>query len=114
LAGDIGLCFWAPFLALCFGFVHTKLPWNCRDGAFRMRLVLSLAILLFTFSLCAITVQDRAILIYLWKGSPVLYSFVYFVGGALVLVGIGASVYWKLRPELWRRNNRKSDRRGVE
>lgn len=74
-----------------------------------MRRILAFVILLFMFSICTVTVQDRAILVSLWQMSPVLYSFAYSVGGVLVLVGIGALVYWKLRPELWRRSHRELD-----
>jgi hypothetical protein len=109
LAEDIEYCFVAPIIVLCLGFANSRLPLNRNDSAFRMRLILSLAILLFTFSLCAIMVQDRAILISLWKESPILYSFVYLVGSVLVLVGIYALVYWKLRPGLWRQNHREYD-----
>jgi amino acid transporter len=109
LAEDIGFCFVVPIIFLCMGFANSRLPWNRRDSAFRMRLVLSLAILFLTFGLCTIMVQDRPILINLWKWNPVLYSIVFLIGGALVLVGIGALVYWKLRPELWRRNHHEYD-----
>lgn len=105
LTEDIGFCFVAPIFVLCMGFANSRLPWNRRDSAFRMRLILSLAILLLTFSLCTMMIQDRAILISLWNESPILYSFVYSVGGTLILVGIGALVYWKLRPVLWRQNH---------
>jgi amino acid transporter len=110
LAGDIEFCFVVPILTLCFGLANSRLPWNRSDSAFRMRLILTLAILLFTFSICTVLVQDRAILANLWQMSPVLYSFVYSVGCALLLVGIGALVYWKLRPKLWRRSNRAGGR----
>ncbi len=83
LAGDIGGCFVAPIIVLCLGFANSKLPFNRRDSAFRMRLILAFAILLLVFSICTVLVQDRVLLVNLWRMSPVLYSFAYTVVGDL-------------------------------
>jgi hypothetical protein len=62
LIEDIGFCFVVPILALLFGFANSRLRWNRRDSAFRIRLVLTVAILLFLFAICTVIVQDRIIL----------------------------------------------------
>jgi hypothetical protein len=102
LIEDIEFCFVVPILTLCFGFANSRLRWNRRDSAFRIRLVLTLAILLFLFAICTVIVQDRIILVGLWQESPVFWSLVYSIGNILGLLGIGALIYWKLRPKLWR------------
>ncbi|MGB6686569.1 MAG: hypothetical protein WBE76_01865 [Terracidiphilus sp.] len=96
----------AIFLFLGLG--NTMLPQNRRDSEFRTRLVLALAVLLFLPAICTVIIQDRAILINLWRGSPVLYSLVYLIACALGIWGLTALFYWKLRPKLWRRH-RESD-----
>jgi len=105
LAEDAGVLLVAPVLFLCFGLGNAMLPQNRRDGEFRVRLVLALALLFFLFAVCTVIVQDRMILIGLWQQSPELYSFLYTIGGALGILGIGAVFYWKLRPNLWRRSH---------
>ena len=107
LAEDAGVLLLAPFLFLCFGLGNAMLPQNRGDSEFRMRLVLTLAVLFFLFALCTVIVQDRAILISLWKESPVLYSFAYLISGVLGILGLGALFYWKLRPKLWRQDRRR-------
>jgi hypothetical protein len=104
LAGDLAVMLLAPIIFLCLGFANSRLPFNRHDREFRMRLVLALSVLFFVFAICTVMVQDRAILIYLWQESPILYSLVYLVGGIFSVVGTGALIYFKLRPELWRRN----------
>jgi hypothetical protein len=109
LAGDTGVLMLAPILFLCFGLANAKLPYNRRDSEFRKRLVLTLAVLFFPFATFTVAVQDRVILIGLWQEHPVLYSLVYSIGSALGAFGLGALIYWELRPKLWRRNHSESD-----
>jgi hypothetical protein len=99
LAGDAGVLLLAPFLFLCFGLANARLPYNRRDSGFRARLVLTLAVM----------VQDRMILIGLWRENPVFYSLVYSIGSAVGVLGLGALIYWRLRPKLWRRSYSESD-----
>ena len=93
---------------LCLGLGNTLLPQNRGDSGFRTRLVLALAVLLFLPALCTVIVQDRAILLSLWRASPVLYSLVYLIACVFGIWGLSALFYWKLRPKLWRRR-RESD-----
>ena len=109
LAEDAGVLLVAPVLFLCFGLGNAMLPQNRRDGEFRTRLVLALAVLFFLFAICTVIVQDRAALINLWQGSPVLYSFAYLVACVSGILGLRALFHWKLRPKLWRQDRRESD-----
>ena|ERR1035438_8519572 len=102
LTEDAAVLLLAPFLFLCFGFANAMLPYNRRDRGFRARLVLSLAVLSCVFALCTVIVQDRIILIGLWRQSPVLYSLVYMICCIFGILGLGALIHWKLRPKRWR------------
>jgi cell division protein FtsL len=67
-----------------------------------MRLALSLATLLFLFTICTLMIQDRAILVDLWLGSSILFSLVYLIGIVSCSLGVIWLIHWKLRPALWR------------
>jgi hypothetical protein len=102
LAEDAALLVLAPFLFLCFGLANAMLPYNRSDRGFRTRLVLGLAVLLCVFAVCTVIVQDRAILIGVWRQNPVLYSLVYLICSVISILVLGALIHWKLRPKLWR------------
>jgi hypothetical protein len=107
LAEDAGVLLVAPVLFLCFGLGNAMLPQNRKDSGFRTRLVLALALLFFLFAICTVIIQDRTILIGLWRQSPILYSLMYSIAGVLGIVGVGALFKWKLRPKLWRQSRHK-------
>lgn len=107
LASDAGVLLVAPILFLCFGLGNAMLPQNRADSGFRTRLVLTLALLFVLFAVFTVIIQDRVILIKLWQGSPILYSFMYSIACVLGIIGIGALFLWKLRPKLWRENRRE-------
>lgn len=105
LAEDAGVLLVAPVLFLCFGLGNAMLPQNRADSEFRARLVLVLALLFFLFAICTVIVQDRVILISLWRQSPVLCSLMYLIAGVLSITGVVALFHWKLRPKHWRRSH---------
>ena len=105
LAEDAAVLLLAPFLFLCFGLANTKLPYNRHDRGFKARLVLSLAVLFCVFAVCTVIVQDRAILIGLWRQSPVVYSLVYLTCSVFSIFGLGALIHWKL----WRSHSESNE-----
>jgi hypothetical protein len=109
LLDDIGASLIAPVLFLCLGFGNSRLPYNRWDRDFRMKLTLTFSIVLFLFTICVIMIQDRLLLVDLWKARPIFYSFVYLVFSSLMVVGLISVIHWKLRPRLWRKDHCKSD-----
>lgn len=107
LAEDAGVLLLAPLFFLCFGLGNAMLPQNRRDSEFRVRLVLALGVLFFLFAIFTVIIQDRAILIVIWKENPILFSFLYSACGILLFLAISTLIHWKLRPSLWRRTHRK-------
>lgn len=109
LAEDIGVSFGLPILFICLALANIKISSRRKYAGLKLRLSLIFSIALFTYLITSLMFQDRVVLASVWKDNPVLYSFVYSVGGVLVLVGISTLAYWKLRPELWRQNDSESE-----
>lgn len=103
LLDDIGGSFIAPVFVLCLGFANSRLPWNRRDRDFGVRLTLAFSALLFLFTICVMMIQDRQILVDIWKSRPIFYSFIYLICGSLTISSLAALTYWQLRPKIWRR-----------
>ena len=87
----------APFALLAIGLVIGSINIrltniDIQSKAFRTRMMLSMALLIFVIMQSALMFQDRAVLEALWEQSPVFYSLVYITGGILVLAGIAALV----------------------
>ncbi len=107
LIEDIEVSFWLPAVTFAMMTILTKLTSRSERGKasapLTIRISLIFVLLLFAFTISCTMYQDRGVLLSLWERSPVLYSLLYLIGGALILAGIAALVYWKLRPALWRR-----------
>jgi hypothetical protein len=73
-----------------------------------MKLTLTFSVSLFLLTISVILIQDRMILVDLWKEGPIFYSFVYLICSTLTVSGLVALINWKLRPELWRKDHHKS------
>jgi hypothetical protein len=102
----------APFqllaVALVFLFINSKMSRQTQFYLLTFRLAMCLIIFGFLVMLGMITWQDRSTLIALWEQHPFLYSLVYPLFWVLVLAGVAAIAYWKLRPELWRNEDEQS------
>jgi hypothetical protein len=107
LVEDIGVSFGLPFLFLLLALVNIKLSRRTYSGL-KLRLSLIFVMVLFGYLICSLMFQDREALEAIWRSSPVFYSLVYSLGAIFVVCGIVALTYWKLRPEMWRRNSNES------
>jgi NADH:ubiquinone oxidoreductase subunit 2 (subunit N) len=105
LIEDICVSFGLPILFLCLALANIKFSSRRKFNGLKMRLSLTFAITLFAYLICTLMFQDRAVLEAISHRNPVFYLLVYSVAGVLIFVSIGALAYWKLRPELWRRNH---------
>jgi len=103
-AEDIGVSFGLPILFICLALANIRISSRRKYAGLKLRLSLIFSIALFAYLFTSLMLQDRTVLAAIWQDNPVLYSFVYFVGGVLILAGIVALAYWQLRPALWRRN----------
>jgi hypothetical protein len=102
LIGDIEISIGIPGLVLLLGLSNSRFPSNRQSRGLRSRLVILFALLSFLFCIITFSVQDRATLIDFWRGSPLLYSLVYFLCAITCVLGIVRLIFWKLRPKLWR------------
>ncbi len=109
LIDDIKVAFVLPVVGFIVFSIITKLTPHSKVNALMQRLSLIFVILLFAIGLGTLMFQDRAALVALWEENPVVYSFVYSISIALMTAGIVSLVYWKLRPQLWRRKEAASE-----
>lgn len=107
LIQDIGVSFGLPLLFLLLALANIKFSRRKYSGL-KLRFSLIFVIGLFAYLICTLMSQDRRVLEAIWRSSPTFYSLVYSLAVVLVLCGIGALIYWKLRPEMWRRNSDES------
>jgi hypothetical protein len=105
LIEDIKMSIWIPAVTFILFSLAERLTPHARENTVTRKLPLIFVILLFAIGFSTLMFQDRAVLLALWEESPILYSLVYPIAGALIIAGIGALAYWKLRPELWRRKD---------
>jgi formate hydrogenlyase subunit 3/multisubunit Na+/H+ antiporter MnhD subunit len=105
LAEDIAISFGLPLFLICVLLVNIKLWPGNKSTGLKVRLAIIYAIALFGFLIFPLMFQDRYILAAIWRRDPVLFSVVYMASVILIAGGIISLVYWKLRPQLWRRND---------
>ena len=103
LVEDICVSFGLPLIFLLLALVNIKVS-SRRNSAVRFRWCLLYAVVLFIVLICTLTFQDRAILRMIWQSAPVVYSLLYSLFVCIVIAGVSALIYWKLRPEMWRRS----------
>ena len=108
LIDDIAVSFAVPAVGLVLALINIRFTPRSKYNALKLRIFLVFLLFLFAFLVSSLMYQDRAVLKALWQDNPILYSLVYLLNGALVVAGVAVLVYWKLRPELWRGNGRKS------
>ena len=108
LIQDIEVSFGLPAVGFVLALINIRFTPRSKYNALKLRLFLIVVLLMFAYCVSSVISQDRAVLRALWQDNPVLCSFVYFLGGALVVAGVAGLVYWKLRPELWRGKGRES------
>jgi hypothetical protein len=108
LMEDIGVSIGLPLLFFVLALANIKFS-RQKYAELKLRLSLVFVIALFAYLICTLTFQDSSILKAIWAGSPIFYSLVYSLLILLVLFGIGALIYWKLRPIMWRRNRSAPD-----
>jgi len=101
LIKDIGFSFLLPAIGFVMAVINIKYTRGSKNDALKLRLSLAFCLLLFAVSFCVLMIQDRAVLTALWRISPILYSAVYSCCGLLIIGGVAALAYWRLRPELW-------------
>ncbi len=106
LIEDIEISIGLPVFVALAGIANSKLPWNRRNRGLRLRLVVLFAILAFLFCIITFTIQDREILIDLWRSNPIFYSSAYLLSALLCVLGVSGLISWKLRPKLWRDDSR--------
>jgi len=109
LIQDIVVSFVVPTVCLVLALINIRFTPRSKYKALKLRLFLIFVLLFFAFLLSSLMYQDRAVLKALWLDNRVLYSFVYFLSGVLVLTGVSALIYCKLRPELWKEGERESE-----
>jgi phosphoglycerol transferase MdoB-like AlkP superfamily enzyme len=107
LIQDIGVSFGLPLLFLLLALANIKFSRRKYSGL-KLRFSLIFVIGLFAYLICTLMFQDRAVLKAIWQSSPTVYSLAYGLGVILVLFGIGALIYWKLRPAMWQAKNNES------
>lgn len=105
LMEDIGVSFGLPLFFLGLALANIRISSRRKYAGLKLRVSLVFSITLFAYLICSLMFQDRFVLGTIWKQNPILYSLVYAIGSVLVLAGIAALVYSKLRPALWRRND---------
>ncbi len=110
LMKDIEVCFVLPAAGLVVALINIRFTPRSKYNALKLRLFLIFDHFLFAFLLSSLLYQDHAVLRALWEENPVLYSFVYFLSGALTVAGVTSLVYWKLRPERWKGDSRYSSK----
>jgi uncharacterized membrane protein YcjF (UPF0283 family) len=109
LIGDIEFAFGLPIVVYLMFLLNLKFGRYGRFKALLQRLSLTFVLLLFATDLIWLMLQDRTVLKALWQENSVFYSLAYSVSSVLVIAGVAALAYWKLRPELWRRKEHESD-----
>jgi glucose-6-phosphate-specific signal transduction histidine kinase len=107
LIRDIAVSFVVPAVCLALALINIRSTPRSKYNPLKLRLFLIFVLFLFASFLSTLMYQDRVVLKALWRDNPVLYSFVYFLSGALVVAGVVGLVYWKLRPELWKGKGRE-------
>jgi hypothetical protein len=112
LAGDIAVSFGLPILFICLASANIAISSRRKRNyaGLKLRLSLIFSIGLFVYLITSLMFQDRLVLASIWQGSPLLYSFVFSLSGLLVFSGITTLAYWKLRPQLWRRNDNELEK----
>ena len=108
LIKNIEVTFVVPAVVLLLALLNIRFTPRSKYNALKLRLFLIVVLLMFAYCVSSVISQDSAVLKALWQDNPILYSFVYSLSSILLLIGIAALVYWKLRPELWRRKERES------
>jgi hypothetical protein len=83
--------------------INVRLSSPSKFNLLKIRLSLIFVLLLFSCTLSVLMFQDRGVLIAIWRTSSVVYTFVYTVFTLFIIVAVGFLIYWKLRPELWRK-----------
>lgn len=101
LIEDIRAGFLLPGIGLVIALINIRFTRDRRVRAERLRIALSILLVLFLVFLSALLLRDRSVLVALWNESPALYSFVYSISCVFVIAGVAAVVHWKLRPKLW-------------
>jgi len=102
LLKDIEFVLILPTLSFIALAINAKISQKTGFTPLKQRIALTFSLLLFVF--CMITiVQDHSVLLALWRSSPIYYSVMYATCILLTVAVVSGLVYWKLRPELWRR-----------
>lgn len=102
LLKDIEFILLLPALSFVGLAINAKISQKTGFTPQKQRIALTFSLLLFGF--CMFTmVQDRSVLLALWRTSPAYYSTLYTLGGFLTIAVVTGLIYWKLRPSLWRR-----------
>jgi len=102
LLKDVEFVLVLPTLSFFALAVNAKISQKAGFTPQKQRIALTFSLLLFVFCTATI-VQDRSVLLALWKCDPVYYSAVYAMCGSFTVGVIAFLIYWKLRPELWRK-----------
>jgi hypothetical protein len=96
-------------ISLFILYINSRMARRSESYLIIARATLTFLLFCFVVMLCGLMYQDRATLEALWMQNPPLYSLAYITGCILVLAGVAALSYWKLRPELWRKGNYESN-----
>ncbi len=101
LIEDLKVTFAVPAAGLIIALMNIRFTPRSKFNGLKLRLFLVFVLLLFATSLSVLMFQDRAVLKALWQSNPTLYSVVYLLSTVVVVIGVSALAYWKLRPAVW-------------
>lgn len=103
LLKDIQVVFVLPSVCFVMALINIRLSSPSKFSLLKFRLSLSFVLLLFVCALSVLMFQDRGMLMAIWRTSPVEYTFVYSGCSFTIITAVAFLIYWKLRPELWRK-----------